>query len=78
MDVLWIMFRNVIVFVALALPGYILVKTKVLKQEQSGAVSKLLMYVGMPFLILASTINNITFNSILNDIDFFYIRSLQI
>lgn len=63
MDALWIMFRNVIVFVALALPGYILVKTKVLKQEQSGALSKLLMYVGMPFLILTSTINNITFNS---------------
>ena len=63
MGALWIMLRNVIVFVALALPGYILVKTKVLKQEQSGALSKLLMYVGMPFLILASTINNITFNS---------------
>ena len=63
MGALWIMLRNVIVFVALALPGYILVKTKVLKQEQSGVLSKLLMYVGMPFLILASTINNITFNS---------------
>ena len=29
----------------------------------SGALSKLLMYVGMPFLILTSTINNITFDS---------------
>ena len=45
MDALWIMLRNVIVFVALALPGYILVKTKVLKQEQSGALSKLLLSV---------------------------------
>ena len=63
MDALWIMFRNVLVFVALALPGFILVKSKQLKQEQSGALSKLLMYVGMPFLILTSTINNITFNN---------------
>ena len=51
MNELWIMLRNVIVFVALALPGYILVKTKVLKQEQSGALSKLLMYVGKQLLI---------------------------
>ena len=62
MDALWIMLKNVIVFVALAVPGYILVKTKILKQEQSGALSKLLMYVGMPFLILTSTINNIVFD----------------
>ena len=63
MDALWIMFRNVIVFVALALPGFILVKSKTLKQEQSGALSKLLMYVGMPFLVLSSIINNITFDT---------------
>lgn len=62
MDALWIMLRNTIVFVALALPGFILVKTKMLKQEQSGALSKLLMYVGMPFMILTSTINNVKFN----------------
>ena len=57
------MLRNVIVFVALALPGFILVKSKHLTQAQSGALSKLLMYVGMPFLILTNTINNITFNA---------------
>ena len=51
------MLRNVIVFVALALPGFLLVKTGQLKAEQSGALSKLLMYVGMPFLILSGTIN---------------------
>ena len=62
MDALWIMLRNTIVFVALALPGFILVKTKMLKQEQSGALSKLLMYVGMPFMILTSTINNVKFD----------------
>ena len=62
MDALWIMFRNVLVFVALAVPGYILIKTKLLKVEQSAALSKLLMYVGMPFLIITSTIEKITFN----------------
>ena len=62
MDALFIMLRNIILFVALAVPGYLLVKTGQLKQEQSGALSKLLMYVGMPFLILASTVNNLVFN----------------
>ena len=49
------------VFVALAIPGYLLVKTKELTQAQSGALSKLLMYVGMPFLILTNSIK-IDFN----------------
>lgn len=57
MDALWIMLKNVIIFVALALPGYILVKSKTLDEKQSGALSKLLTYVGMPFLILSSTLN---------------------
>ena len=62
-DALIIMLKNVIVFVALAIPGYLLIKTKLLKKEQSGALSMLLMYVGMPFLIFSSTINNITINT---------------
>jgi predicted permease len=62
MDALFIMFKNVLVFVALALPGFILVKSKILSQEQSGSLSKLLMFVGMPFLILTSVINNISFD----------------
>lgn len=57
MDALWIMLKNVIIFVALALPGYILVKSKTLQEKQSGALSKLLTFVGMPFLILSSTLN---------------------
>ena len=56
MEALWIMFKNVMVFVALAIPGYLLVKAKELTQAQSGALSKLLMYVGMPFLILTNSI----------------------
>ena len=62
-DALIIMLKNVIVFVALAIPGYLLIKAKLLKKEQSGALSMLLMYVGMPFLIFSSTINNITINT---------------
>ena len=56
MDALWQMLINVLIFVALAIPGYILVKTKILNTSESGALSKLLTYVGMPFLILSSTL----------------------
>lgn len=61
MDTFFIMLTNVIIFLALAVPGYILVKTKLLKQEHSGVLSKLLMYVGMPFLILSGTLG-VSFN----------------
>ena len=57
MEALVIMLRNVLVFVALALPGFILVKGKIIGGKESGALSKLLTYVGMPFLILSSTLN---------------------
>lgn len=56
MDALFTMFKNVMIFVALALPGYILVKAKLLKASDSGVLSKLLSYVGLPFLILSSTL----------------------
>ena len=61
MDAFFIMMRNVLLFVALALPGYLLVKTKVIKQEHSAPFSKLLMYEGLPFLLISGTINNLTF-----------------
>ncbi len=61
MDALWIMLKNVIVFVLLAMPGFILVKTKIVKTTESGILSKLMTYVGMPFLILSSTLN-VTFS----------------
>ncbi|MBE5753749.1 MAG: AEC family transporter [Clostridiales bacterium] len=51
------MLINVVIFLALAIPGFILVKCKLLKQEDSGVLSKLLMYVGMPFLILSGTLS---------------------
>jgi predicted permease len=61
MEALFIMLKNVVVFVLLALPGYVLVRGKLLKQEQSAVFSKILTYVGMPFLILSSTLK-LTFN----------------
>ncbi len=57
MDALIVMLKNVVVFVLLAVPGYILVKTKIVKNKESAVLSKLLTYVGMPFLILSSTLN---------------------
>lgn len=60
MDALMIMLKNVIVFVLLAVPGFLLVKTKVLGQAESGGLSKLLTYVGLPFMVFSSTLN-ITF-----------------
>ena len=62
MDALITMLTNVIVFVLLAVPGVVLVKTNTLKTEQSGVLSKVLLYVGMPFLILNSTMG-VSFDS---------------
>ncbi len=57
MDAFWSMLSNVLIFVALAIPGLILVKTKVLKPEDSGVLSKLLIWVGMPFMILSCALD---------------------
>lgn len=57
-----IMLRNVLIFVALAIPGYILVKGKLLRPEQSGVLSKLLMYLALPFMIFSGVVKNLTFN----------------
>ena len=61
MDAFIPMLKNVLLFVLLAVPGYILVKSKTLKVEQSGVLSKLLMSIGMPFLIISGTLG-IDFN----------------
>lgn len=57
-----IMLRNVLMFVALAIPGYILVKCRLLKPEQSGVLSKLLMYLALPFMIFSGVVKNLTFH----------------
>ena len=56
-DALLIMLKNVAVFVLLAVPGVLVVKTKLLKTENSAVLSKVLLYLGMPFLILNSTLS---------------------
>lgn len=63
MDELLIMLRNVLVFIALALPGFILVKTELLKKEQSEAMAKLLVYVGLPMMIFTGMVNNVAINA---------------
>lgn len=61
MDAFIIMLKNVIVFIALAIPGYLLIKCKVLKNENSVVLSKILSLVAMPFLIISGTLS-INFN----------------
>ncbi len=61
MDAFLIILKNVLIFVALAVPGYILAKTKLMGEKESGVLSKLLVYVGMPFLIV-SGVAKIQFN----------------
>jgi predicted permease len=56
MEALEIMLRNVLVFVLLAVPGFLLVKTKILKSEHSAVLSKVLLYLGLPFLVFKSTL----------------------
>ena len=56
MDAFLIMLKNVIVFVLLAVPGYLLVKGRVMTTKESGVISKVLTYVGLPFMILTSTL----------------------
>ena len=46
--------KNVIIFVLLAVPAYILVRGKILKESDSRVISKLLLYIGLPFLIFDS------------------------
>ena len=56
MDTFLIMLKNVLIFVLLAVPGYLLVRGKVLSAKESGVLSKLLTNIGMPFLILSSAL----------------------
>lgn len=57
METFLIMLKNVIIFVLLAVPGFLLVRSKVLKPQESGVLSKILTNLGMPALIFANTIS---------------------
>lgn len=56
MSALTVMLKNVLIFVLLAVPGYLLVKGKKLRTEDSAPLSKLLTEVGVPFLVFSSTL----------------------
>ncbi len=57
MDELLIMFKNVLIFILLAVPGYILVKTKILTAKDSNILSKIVIYLGLPFMIFSSMLD---------------------
>lgn len=52
-----IMFKNVLIFIALAIPGYWLTKKKALDGSSCQPLSQLLIYVAMPFLVFSSTLD---------------------
>ncbi len=56
MNALFTMLSNVLLFVALAIPGYVLAKTKLLKSKDSNVLSNVLLYVGVPFMIVKNVI----------------------
>ena len=56
MDTLFVMLKNVIIFVLLAVPAALMVKGKLLSGKDSGMLSKLLTYVGMPALIIINAL----------------------
>ena len=57
MEAFLIMLKNVAILVLLAIPGYLLVKRKMVKPTDTGVLSTLLTWLGMPFLILSGTMN---------------------
>lgn len=61
MQTLWFMAVTVIMFIALAVPGYIFGKTKSLDKHDSSKLSLIVLYIGMPFLFL-SNLFKIDFN----------------
>lgn len=56
MDSFYLMVKNVLIFIALAIPGYILVKTKQLGSKKTRVLSNILVNIGVPFLIANSTL----------------------
>lgn len=56
MEAFLLMTKNVLLFVALAVPAWILVKTKRIAPEQSATLSNILLYAGLPFFVFSSTL----------------------
>ena len=59
MDAFWVMFRTIAIFLLLAVPGFILVKVKILKEQDAAALSKVLVYFGLPFQTFTGTIDKL-------------------
>ena len=55
MEATFSMLKTIAVFVALAIPGFIMVKAKLVKSEHTIILSKILLYVGLPFLVFSTT-----------------------
>ena len=62
MEAFFTMLSNVLIFIALAVPGYILAKTGLVSDKESTPLSRILIYVGVPFMV-ASNLIDITFDS---------------
>lgn len=62
MEAFFTMLSNVLIFIALAIPGYILAKTGLVSDKESTPLSRILIYVGVPFMV-ASNLIDITFDS---------------
>ena len=57
MDALITMLTNVLLFITLAIPGFVLGKFKLIKNSESNVLSTILLYVGTPFLIIKNLIS---------------------
>ncbi len=57
MEEFLIMLKNVAMLVFLAMPGFIIVKSKLLNSQDSNIVSKVTLYIAVPFFIIGSTLN---------------------
>ena len=59
MDAFWVMFRTIAIFLLLAVPGFVLVKMKILKEQDASGLSKVLVYFGLPFQTFTGTIDKL-------------------
>ncbi|MBO5926856.1 MAG: AEC family transporter [Clostridia bacterium] len=57
MEAFIVMFRNVLVFLALAVPGYLLVKLNIIKDKDTPPLSKVLVKVGLPALVFSNSLS---------------------
>ena len=56
-----VMLKHIAIYVGLTLPGYLLVKFHGVKTERTGVLSKLLLYVATPSLIVTSIVKYVPF-----------------